>query len=416
MSLDRHVGRNSPTFVVEGKPDTFIGLIKRHGVLSRVMRSRKCPCITKTGSPDIYCTMCKGDGYVFDFQRKLLQADEDSDVRKDRSIIYPFRVPVLEPISVRRLLPPEQGGIKEYTIESFDSWSIRIAGNPLPYHWNKMQVSYYFDRYNSVVGDLVNVNPDTKTLTTTQTKYDGKHRFGNVENVHGDIAVITRIYDATLDHTFTNYTFRKNKVQLIGSEPTPTPGQVEMDYYFVPPTFVMPMDLETQDDKENWISSLTSGNIRMSVEPWYELSEGDLITLLSVEFHRDAIIQHSSVGLDKLHEFDITRIDDEIFDEDGIKYRKGIDYYLRPFRDIVWVGNQPGSNKKFSVRFGYHPTFTIFMNNPIPNKLENKNYPKTFFAKYFSMTLPKDIEILNNPEYAPETSEPTTIPTGFTDL
>lgn len=416
MATDRHVGRSSPTFRVEGNPDTFIGLITRHGVSSRIMRARKCPCATNTGAPDLFCTLCHGDGYIFDFQRKLLQADEDSDIRNDRTIVLPFRVPILEPVSVERLLPPEQGDIKKYVIDSFDSTTIKISGNPLPYHWNKMRVSYYFDRYNLVQNDLVDVDAATKTLIATQTRYDGAHAVGNVENVHGDLAIITRIYDAQLDHTFSNYTFRKNRVQLVGSEPTPTPGQVYMDYYYVPPSLVLPMDLETQNDKEKWMNSLTSGNIRMGIKPWYELSEGDLITMLSVEFYRDAIIQHSSMGFDKLNEFDVSRVGDEIFDEDGVKYRKGIDYYLRPFRDIVWIGNQPNAGKKYSVRFAYHPTFAIFMNNPVPNKLENKFYPNVFYGKYFSMTLPKDIEILPNPEYNPSTGQSTPVPTGFTDL
>ncbi len=416
MAIDRHVGRSSPTFVVEGDPDTFIGLIRRHGVLSRVMRSRKCPCITTTGSPNIHCMLCRGDGYVFDFQRKLLQADEDCEVRKDRSVVLPFRVPILEPVSVERLLPPEQGNIKKYVIDRFDAFNIYISGSPLPLHWQKLRVSYYFDRYNSVVGDLVEVDAATKTLTTTLTKYDGEHRIGNVEDVHGDLAIITRIYDAQLDHTFSDFTFRKNRIQLSDNEPTPTPGKVEVDYFYVPPTQVLPSDLESQDDKEKWMSDLTSGTVRVGLEPWYELSEGDLVTILVAEYFRDEVIVHSSVGVDKLNEFDISRIDDEIFDEDGVKYRKGIDYYLRPFRDLVWIGSQPNQGKRISVRYGYHPTFSIFINNPVPNNLENKRFPKIFMAKYYSMTLPKDLEKISSPEYAPESSESTTIPEGFTEL
>lgn len=414
--IDRHIGRAQPTFDITGVPDKYISLITRRGTLARIMRARKCPCLTQTGSPNIFCEMCRGDGYIFDFQRKLLQIDEDSEVFGDRTIIHPFRIPVLEPVSVERLLYTKQDDIKKYTIESFDSQSIKISGNPLPFHWHKMRVSYYFDRYNSEKSDIVGVDPATKTLITTKTKYNARHRVGNVENVHGDITIITRIYDRQLNHEFKNYTFRKNVVQLTNSEPTPTPGMVEMDYFYAPPAFVLTSDIDTIDDKERWMSSMSSGNVRMSVEPWFELSEGDLITLLATEFFRDTITVHSSVGIDKLHEFDISKIDDEIIDEDGVKYRKGIDFYLRPFRDIIWIGNQPDAGKKISIRFGYHPTFTFFMNNPIPNKLENKGYPITFFAKYFSMTLAKDIEIKTAPEYAPETSDPKPIPTGFTDL
>lgn len=414
--IDRHLGRNSPTFTIEGNPDKYIGLINRHGVLARIMRARRCPCVTRTGSPNLRCALCKGDGLIYDFQRKLLQADEDSDVRSDPTVVYVFRVPMLEPLRVERLLPPEQGGIVEYKIESFDAYTIRISGSPLPKPWQKMRVSYYFDRYMDAKSDRVQVDPNTKTLITTMTRYDAGHRNGNVANVHGDIALITRIQDMSTGHRYQNYTFRGNMIQLAGSEPTPTPGQVEADYFYVPPTAVLPIDLETQNDVEKWITSLSSGNIRFGIEPWYDLGQGDLVTVKSVEFSKDAIVEHSSLGYDELVEFEVTRLEDEIFDERGTKYRKGIDYYLRPYRQIVWIGNQPAVGSRYSVRFNYVPTFRIFMHNPIINRLENKKYPTVFWGKYYNMTMPRDIELMSNTEYAPQQSKPTPIPQGFTEL
>ena len=100
------------------------------------------------------------------------------------------------------------------------------------------------------------------------------------------------------------------------------------------------------------------------------------------------------------------KLGEEIIDEDGIKYQNNVDYYLRPFRDIVWVGKQPNAGKKISVRFGYHPSYVIFINNPIPNNLENKKYPKTFIVKNYNMTLQKDLEQIENTEYSPESGNP----------
>lgn len=411
---DRFTGRSTPTFIVEGKPDSYINLIKQHGMLARLMRSRNCPCTTVTGSPRIFCDQCGGDGYVFDFQRKLLQMDEDSDISPNRNEVLPFRIPILEPISVEKLLPNEQGGIKKYTIDSFDSEKIYISGTPLPKHWHTMRVSYYFDRYTRVENDIVTVDANAKTLTTVGTLYDGEHRFSNID-IHGDIAIVTEIKDTVTEHIFTDYSFRKNVIQLKGNEPTPIQGQVTASYYLVPPAPVLPQDLQTQNDIEKWITTLQSGTVQMGVEPWYELSSGDLITLLSAEFFKDEIIEHSSIALDKLTEFDITRIDDEIFDEDGVKYKKGTDFYLRPFRDLVWIGNQPNADKKISVRYGYRPTYSIFLNNPVPNRMENKRYPITFMAKYFSMTM-KDEEQIKNPEYDPDSSSSIPTGAGFTQL
>jgi hypothetical protein len=261
-----------------------------------------------------------------------------------------------------------------------------------------MRVSYYFDRYNYVEADIVDVDSANKILTTTQSLYNGEHAIGNYSKIHGDIAIIKRIYDSVNNYTYEDYTFVKNKIYL-KTGPAPTEGAVEVDYFYVPPTPALPTDLDTNVIIENWNTMIAEGNIRWGVEPWYELSAGDILTPLLVEFYRNEVIQHSSLGVDKLTEFDISRIDDDIIDSKGTKYRKGVDFYLRAFRDIVWIGNQPQVEDFITVRYGYHPTFRIYQANPVPNNLENKQYPKTFFAKLFNMTLPKDIERQENPTY-----------------
>jgi hypothetical protein len=326
-------------------------------------------------------------------------------------------VPVLEPLSVERVIAPEQNNIKKYTIDSFGPNSIVISGNPLPYHWQKLRVSYYFDRYDSVIADLVDVDVNAKTLTTTQTLFDGKTLYGNVDDVHGDITIIEKIKNRVTGYEYENYTFQRNQIQIGAGEPELVPDQIEVDYYYAPPARVLPMDLDTRNDKESWTSILQSGNIRMGVEPWYELAEGDLITFMTSEFVKQFIIKHNgATGEDRINEFDVARLDDEIIDEDGHKYFKGRDYYLKPFRNIVWIGQQPGNGKAMSVKFVYRPTFTIFLDNPVPNNMENKKYPRTFNGKYFNMFKPKDIERSRNPEYDPGSSDSRQTGVKFTDL
>lgn len=413
MAQDNHLGRSTPVFTIEGHPQKYNTLIETHGTLARVMRARKCPCITVTGSPKITCKQCKGDGFLHEFQRKFLAFEEDADIRGDRSIVYPYITPILQPLSVERLISPDAGGIRKYTIESFDSNTIKISGDPLPYHYNQMRVSYYFDGYTFVSQDVVDVNDAAFMLTTTQTKYNGQYRNSNITNVHGDIALVKEIKDLVTGHIYTNYSFRKNIIQLGSNEPKPVHGQIVASYYYAPPTLVLPQSLDTTNDKENWTTSLPSGQTQIGLKYWYELSEGDLITLLSVEMYKDAIISHNaSTSIDKLNEFDVVKIDDEIIDEDGRHYINGVDFILKPFRDINWIGKQPQQDKKISIRFSYRPTYIVFMNNPVPNALENKKYPTIVNAKLFQMMLPKDIENKPNPEYI----EGNPTPSGFTEL
>lgn len=415
MATDRHTGRQSPVFVIEGNPQKYNTLIENHGTLARVMRARKCPCITNTGSPSIFCKMCHGDGFIHEFQRKFLAFEEDADVRADRSVVYPYIVPILEPISVERMLAPEQGGIKKYTISSFNASYIKISGDPLPLHWHKMKVSYYFDGYTYAENDYVEVNQNAMMLTATKTRYDGKYRISNVSNIHGDIAEIKEIKNIETGYVYKNYTYRKNVIQLHPKEPKPEYGKVVASYYYVPPVKVMPQNIETTNDKEKWTTSTPSGTVSIALKYWYELSEGDLISLLSYEMSKDAIISHNAAtSIDRLNDFDIVKIDDEIIDEDGIHYVKNIDFVLMPYRDILWIGKQPVQGKKISVRYVYRPTYTVFMNNPSVNALENKKYATIVNAKLFQMMYPKDIELKSNPKYEPDTSNSKI--TGFTDL
>lgn len=392
MSTDRHAGRSSPVFVIEGHPDKFNGILQRHGVLCRVQRARRCPCGGRSGSPSMFCNQCHGDGFVYDYQRKFLQQDEDSDVSFDGLNVLPFRVPILQPVRVERLIAPEQGDIREYKVVSFTDTAIGISGDDLPKPWMKMRVSYYFDRYNKAIGDQVSVDPLTRVITTTATRFSDGHRTGNALNLHGDITEIIRVYNSVTGYVYREVSFRRNQIYLSGAEPEPVDGQIKADYYYAEPTRILPADMDTSEDKEKWTSQLSSGTLRLAVEPWYEISQGDLITFLSSMFWRDEIVSHSSNGYDLLTEFDVGMLDDYIFDEDGIRYQQGRDFYLRRFREIAWLKRQPEPQKLINVRYGYHPTVIIFQNNAVPNVIENKPYPQIVYAKMWNKKLKKDIE------------------------
>jgi len=399
---DRHLGRNSPVFTIEGHPDKFINLINYHGVLARIVRARKCPCGGSQGGPVMHCKLCQGDGFVYDYQRKMLQLDEDSDVRGQSHIVFPFRVPVIEPLKVERLIASEQGGIAKYNIVSFDTESITISSNGihrLPRHYEKMRVSYYFDRFTKVTGERVTVNPSRRLLTTTTTLYNGEHRFGNAQNMHGDVTIVDKIYHEDTGYEFTDYTYKRNQIHLNKSEPEPEVGKILVDYYYAPPVRVLPADLDFREEKETWTSNITSGLTRIGVEPWWELGPGDLITLLPFELFRDQALVHGAHGIDRLVEFDVAYLDDEIFDQDGERYRKNEDFELQDFHNIVWIGNQPNPGKHISVRYSYRPTYVIFQDQPVPNAMENKKFPLTFNVKLYNRTIHKEEKVFKPIEF-----------------
>lgn len=411
--IDTHKGRANPPFVPKSDPEKYISLINNHGVLSRVMQARKCPCVQPNGSPSMYCTLCNGDGMVYGFQRKLLQPDEDTGDRdwvsryddpRMEIKIYPFRIPILQPVKAERMLPPEQGGITEYDIVAFDSTSITIrkkdVNDELPLHYQKMRVTYYFDRYDYVQDEIVSVDAANNILTTKKTRYDDGHRTGNVQNVHGDITIVERVYNTVTLHEYTSYTFRKNNiyVTLNPGDPPLVDGEIAVTYYYCPPTKTLPADPMTRMEMEKYDTDMRSGNVRIAFEPWYEVGQGDLITFLTMVLYKQEVLVHNN-NIDKLMEFDVANIDDEILDEDGVKYRKDVDFILTNFRDIRWVGAQPAPGKKISVRYGYYPTYVVFQDDPIANSLENKIFPYIVTAKLWQKTLHRDIRQIQNPEY-----------------
>lgn len=409
--IDRHVGRANPPFIPVSNPEKFISLIKNHGVLSRVMQARTCPCIKDSGSPSMYCTLCRGDGIIYSFQRKLLQEDEDSERSWDGATVNPFRVPIIQPLKVETMREPERGGIEQYIIDSFNDTEIAISVNQtlyqspaLPKHFEKMRVSYYFDRYNHVEDEIATVDAATSTLTMPGTRWDDGHRTGNVKNVSGDITIVERVHSIANDHDYTNFWFRKNQIYVtVGvGEPPLVQDDIIVSYYYCPCTLTLPAELLTRLDKSlNFAADLTSGTVRIAFEPWYEIGQGDIITFLSATLYTNELLRHNE-DLDKLREFDINTIVDDIVDEDGVYYRQGVDFQLKNFRDIHWLagGNQPDSQKRISVRYGYRPTFIVFEENPQPSSLENKQYPPLVTAKLWSKTLNKDIQQMANPLYA----------------
>lgn len=336
----------------------------------------------------MFCSLCEGKGKIYDFQRKLLQTGEDSGQNQKGDEIYPLRFPVLEPVKVERLLPDYQGGIKQYGIHSFSDEVISIEGNDLPLESEKKRVSYYFDRFTKVEAELLSV--ENGVLRTSGTWFNDKHNTGNDFNVHGDIVLIDRLYKD--DSEYTQYSFDRN---IIRPGWTGDLSGIRADYYYCPPAKVLTADIESKYSEEKWTHSLLEGTCRIAVEPWYELAKGDIITLLTPTLYKNEVRVHNT-DLDTLFELDIFNIDDVVFDEDGNKYEKGTDFSLMNYNQLVWTDNQPAAGKKISTRYGYHPSYVVFNDNPIPNTLENKRYPKIVHAKYWSKTDINDVKRAGN--------------------
>jgi len=409
VSIDRNLGRANPPFSPTADPDTFERLIANHGILARILQSRKCPCAGKTGGyPNMYCKLCKGDGYIYTFQRRMLQTDENSPVLDNSQVVHPYRVPLLEPLKVERVLSPDQGGIINVPIAGFDDRQIYLDGTNkeiLPLHYERRRVSYYFDRFNYVKKDTVKVSPiNPNLLYVTQTLFDDQYRTGNPMQASGDVTVVKRVFDQT-GYEWSVKSFQKQEIELEPGQKVPVQGQVFAEYYYAPAEKVLATDMDSTDENEKWTTNITSGQTRIALQARWEIGQGDLITFLVPEIFKDEVLGHSGAAFDQLMEFDVSRVTADILAEDGQTYVQGEDFIFRPFHRIQWIGSrQPQADQTIAVRYAYRPTYILFMDNPAPNTLDNKQFPKVFMAKWYTRLLQKDLEKAPN-TFTEETKE-----------
>ncbi len=402
MATDRHPARR--TFSFEGHPESYINVIEDRGVFARIMQARKCPCQfnidqeTGRNRKRRLCEVCKGDGRIHEFQRALLQADEDSPLEGcgSEGLLAPYRIPLIDVVSVESV--PEMGffyggGYTRHSILEFGTDYIKIGGTPLPKKHQRKKVTYYFDRFEQVVAEQLTVDVSSKTLTATGTR---ETSISWIE-IHGDIAIVDRLYNNSTGYEYkpTQYDFVKNEI-YIKQGPKPVPGEIYADYWYCPVTRVAPADIRSEQKKENYMTDMMSGETRMTLLPWFRMGDGDLITLMTVELEKEDMVVRANAGSDALPEFDVSALTADILamDQRGnlTRYRPGQHFARRRFNQIRWLTNKrPPEGTSYSVRYRYRPTFQVFTDQSERNNSENKQYPQIINVKLFSGAHNKDI-------------------------
>lgn len=369
---------------VKGNPESFQSLIRNHGLLVKIKQAIACTCLaTNNGSPDIYCPICNGDGYVYTYQKRFMVVDENSPVRCGK--IYPFWTPIESVIKVQNVTSEIQGGITNLTVESFTDTEITVAEEIVPYE--QRRVTYTFDGWTYVESEQLVVDELNGLMYANGTIFDAGYQSSNPINAYADIAKVERIWNIDTGVEITNYTIDGNSIH---TAETIVANKMYMEYYYADLTQAIPNDIVTRDDNEVFTHMLASGETRMAFYPFWDIAKGDLITLSAVVLWKNELLTHTK-DLDRLYEIEIYQLNNIILDEDGNKYYIDIDYILQG-RNIKWISeNKPKVNKKISVRYGYKPSFVVFDNNPMPNNLENKIYPVICMVKSWSKVQKDDV-------------------------
>jgi hypothetical protein len=394
MARNRSDIKATPPFVSDATVEELYRFIDTHGLYARILQARRCPCAGKNGSPDMHCSLCQGDGFFTVYQKRLLQLDEDITGQGDAtdpSIVYPFFQPIAKPVRVERVLSPEQGGTISYKIQNWTTTSIKISGNAqdgsdLPRAFDRIRVSYYLDRLQSVTGDLLTVSGSI--LTAPGCVVGSNVYEATSADIAGDIAELTDLYyvdSSGAGHTLTAQSISGNRIYLQSPYPDLTGALCYASYLFAQPEKVIVGELSIREEKEKQWTTIPQGTVKLGLMPWWDLAQGDLVTLLGPEYVRDEVLTKSRESYDRLHEFDVTRVESDIVSENGDEYKLDVDFTVMPRRILKWIGRQPAPGSLFTVRYLYRPTYAIFNDNPIPAYMQNKRFPKTVTAALYSM-------------------------------
>jgi len=400
MGKNLNIGADT-SLTVFGNPESFRKLIKNHGQLCKIKQSLPCPCMAQNfGTPNRLCTLCNGTGYLYTYQRRFLIADENPQCNDDVTELYPYFVPVMEVSKVENVVSPIQGGITQAEVVSFNDTTIKIKnpGNDFK-KYDRRRVTYFFDGWTHITGDVLKVDAAHGLMWPTKTYYDAQYQSSNPLLAEADIAAVERLYNKKTGKTFVEGKDYKRYGNTFRTTKKITQGDMVCDYYYADLTQIITADLKTKDDLEKWTNDMESGNIRLAMYPWFNITKGDLVVIAADAQYKNQLLAHRG-DLDELWEVEVFELNDVIVDEDGGTYFREKDFILIGNRYILWISDhRPKDEKNISVKYGYKPTFICFEDNPEPNNLENRRYPKIIYTKRWSKTKAADItKLLGNAE------------------
>lgn len=389
-------------FIIQGRPQEFNNMIARQGQLVRLIHAKKCSCI-KNGHPSLYCSFCKGKGYILFFQEEfdIFQENSPHGTCGNLAEVNPFFIPVSKVRSVQRRLHPSQcpntNGLTNYKIESFNDTSIILVNNGnLPERYEKIEVSYCFKNEEEIQNE--NSNHDgTFKIKTTGTEFVSTH-IGDVLNVHGDIIEVSRVYNKTQDYIYNVVSFKKNLITLnedSGSAPSPILTDVlEVDYKYIPVFYAILLQVRTENAIQKWGEDVKLGDIRIVLPGYYHIDRFSIITAMTTILQTKQVVTRGAQEFDELPSFDVFEIIGTIEDEDGVTYTSD-DFELQEFNNLVWVGTVPDKGKKYSINYSYRPSYQVYRpQSKTMNLGKDGRYPIMTFGRFFNRFSVKDFDKL----------------------
>lgn len=387
-------------FSIRANPDTQEQTIMNHGQYCRVLKTRVCPC-NKNGTPDAFHELCGGLGFIYSFQTSFRKIEEIQHYHAVKKRIEVDNYPIVEIEKITRHLAKVQGGYREYQVSDFYDQYIEIEGEPLPNNYERLKVSYRYDRLETIY----NENPIVESnfvLRVTECVIDNDRTLDSVHNpqrIFGDIVEVQRVYNRTKDWHYNVLKFFRQTI-VLDDEQVNVPSIdkddiLEVDYRYCEPNMVAATSLKINDPHQKW-ADIQHGDVEVSIPYYIEASKGDLFTFLFASENENKVYKRGGSDIDTINVFDLVRFTNDIIDENGIIYKENEDFILYDYNKIKWIGNKPELGVQYNASYEFQPTYVVWDNEVEVTTAENQQFPKRLQLRLYKRMSKKDIYLLNS--------------------
>jgi hypothetical protein len=364
------LGKDSPVILSLGKAN-YESMLDRHGQNVRWRVSKKCTCVTEADRVDPRCRKCGGSGEQYGFQKEyadsvrlrvmnnyveLPEENENCEVVKIFDSMGIEHTPVQTGKYIRLFSPLRELNNGEIVEVVFNQSIIRYIEEA-----QLESIGNGFYRVPGIQSDRSNIE-------------------GVVNTAPGDIVGMEAVFDSQ-GREVDILEFRINTVLLNDTEAKHPITAFGVKYIKPFKFFVLSQNLDEEDEK---LLALHQGDAITTFPYHYDVSEGDIITVLSGTNTRKVALPHKGIRADDtLMDFFVQKV--VYLATNRREYSEGKDFILVGANKIHWICDDPPEDEVYmSITYQYLPTYRVFRNVPMLRTSEDQRIPKKAVLKLLS--------------------------------
>jgi hypothetical protein len=364
------LGKNSPIVLSLGRGN-YEAMLERHGQNVRWRVSKKCTCVTGANRPDPRCKKCGGSGEIYDYQKFYTDTIR---VRCDRGIVE---------------LPQENMNceiLKIYDANGIEYESCQMGQYLKPFSPTKKLL-------NGEVVEIVYRQPMEEFIEQVELEHIGNGYYrvpgvlsdmSKLEGVDyrasGDIVDMEAVFDSNANE-IDILEYRIDTVRLKDEEAQGPITAIGVKYIKPFKFFVLSQNFNEEDAK---FIALHEGDAISTFPCRFDVSEGDVITVLSGTNTKKVVLKHKGVRSDDtLMDFFIHKV--VYLATDNREYTDGNDFIIVGANKIHWIcADPPEPDTNMSITYQYLPTYKVHKFVPMLRTSEDQRIPKKVVLKLFS--------------------------------